>query len=234
MMELTLSPTPFAKTARSRWTLLLVALLTASLWTFSCAVSDAASDAGTANKETSSVLSPRNDGDGSDAISDYTLSLSVIDLTSQNFATTVNDGNVWLIEFYTPWCRHCQTFKASYMSVAQTFHSSPDEKIRVARVDCSVEKALLSRFDVRGFPSFYIVAGWQVYQFEGTRSEASLLTFARGGYKKQDVSVSFVVACYSGSLRRKSIDFLKAQIILLKICFCLMFHSVTQKSQALS
>ena len=32
------------------------------------------------------------------------LSLRVIELTSKNFGDSVGDGNVWLIEFYTPWC----------------------------------------------------------------------------------------------------------------------------------
>ena len=31
------------------------------------------------------------------------LSLNVIDLNSRNFDSMVADGNVWLIEFYTPW-----------------------------------------------------------------------------------------------------------------------------------
>jgi len=31
------------------------------------------------------------------------LSLHAIHLTSKNFAESVGDGNVWLIEFYTPW-----------------------------------------------------------------------------------------------------------------------------------
>jgi hypothetical protein len=31
------------------------------------------------------------------------LSLHAIPLTSKNFGANVGDGNVWLIEFYTPW-----------------------------------------------------------------------------------------------------------------------------------
>jgi thioredoxin-like negative regulator of GroEL len=115
------------------------------------------------------------------------LSVEVIDLTSTNFATTVNDDNVWLIEFYTSWCTHCQNFKTSYENIAMTFHSSPQERIRVAKVDCNVEKALATRFGVRGYPSFYLVSGWSVYEFEEARSESGLISFARGGYKKQDV-----------------------------------------------
>jgi thioredoxin-like negative regulator of GroEL len=59
----------------------------------------------------------------------------------------------------------------------------------VSKVDCASEKALKTRFGLQSFPSFYIVDGWSVYQFENVRSEASLMDFARGGYKKQDVSV---------------------------------------------
>ena len=118
-----------------------------------------------------------------------TLGHSVIDLTSKTFGTTIGmgDGNVWLIEFYTPTCSHCVTFAQTYQNIAATFHSSPEEKIRVARVDCSVEKALMTRFGIEGFPSFYLVSGWDVYKFEGSRDVSTLIDFARGGYKKKNV-----------------------------------------------
>ena len=29
---------------------------------------------------------------------------SVVELTSKNFDSYISDGNVWLIEFYAPWC----------------------------------------------------------------------------------------------------------------------------------
>jgi thioredoxin-like negative regulator of GroEL len=86
-------------------------------------------------------------------------------------------------------CKYCQSFESSYQNIAASFHSSPNEKIRVSKVDCASEKALKTRFGLQSFPSFYIVDGWSVYQFENVRSEASLMDFARGGYKKQDVSV---------------------------------------------
>jgi thioredoxin-like negative regulator of GroEL len=71
--------------------------------------------------------------------------------------------------------------------VAATFHSSPQEGIRVAKVDCQSEKALKARFGVTSFPSFYLVDGWSVYEFDNPRTEAALMDFVRGGYKKQEV-----------------------------------------------
>lgn len=84
-------------------------------------------------------------------------------------------------------CRHCQDFASSYNNVAATFHSSPSEGIRVAKVDCKAEKALKTRFGVASFPSFFVVDGWSVYEFNNLRSEAALMDFVRGGYKKQEV-----------------------------------------------
>ena len=43
-------------------------------------------------------LAPTNDNTKSDR------SNRVIELTSQNFDSSVSDGNAWLIEFYAPWC----------------------------------------------------------------------------------------------------------------------------------
>ena len=87
-------------------------------------------------------------------------------------------------------CRYCVSFADSYNGVAAAFHSSPQEGIRVAKVDCQAERALMARFGIDSFPSFYVVDGWSVYKFEETRGEAALLDFARGGYKKQQVNHS--------------------------------------------
>ena len=172
------------------------------------------------------------------------LSLNVIDLNSRNFDSMVADGNVWLIEFYTPWyvwfsgckndvfcprhryaafwfvfwslrpvvaqfpfafplflpmlsisvessrCRHCQDFATSYANIAASFHSSPNEGIRVGKINCSVERALTARFGIEGFPSFFLIDGWSVYPFDDPRSVPNLMNFARGGYKKEMVGKS--------------------------------------------
>lgn len=113
------------------------------------------------------------------------VNFDVIELTTKNFGSLIGDGNVWLIEFYTPSCSHCVEFAKSYEIVAATFHSTPEYKVRVARVNCSVEKALMTRFGIRAFPSFFISSGWDIYEFDERRSVSSLVKFASGGYKKK-------------------------------------------------
>ena len=119
------------------------------------------------------------------------IDIDVIDLTSKNFGSKVGFGDdVWLIEFYTPTCSHCVNFAPTYKKIGRTLHAAPEDKIHVARVDCSEEKALMTRFGIEAFPSFYVVKGWEVYEFVGARSESTLVDFAQGGYKKQKVGVT--------------------------------------------
>lgn len=124
------------------------------------------------------------------AKSDDSADLGVIDLTSKSFGSAIGFGEVWLIEFYTPTCSHCVNFAPVYENIARTLHSSnKDGKIRVARVNCSEEKALMTRFGIRAFPSFFLVNGWDVYEFEGNRGATTLTEFAQGGYKKYNVRI---------------------------------------------
>lgn len=137
----------------------------------------------TSTSTSESTFSPGNKNTVTDSDSH---SHGVIELTSKSFGSEVGfgDGTVWLIEFYTQTCSHCLNFAQTYSGIAHTLHSS-GEKIRVARVDCMEEKALMTRFGINAFPSFYLVSGWDVYEFTGTRGSSTLIDFARGGYKKQ-------------------------------------------------
>lgn len=112
-------------------------------------------------------------------------STGVIVLTSGNFEKNIADGSVWLIEFYAPWCTHCMNFASTYAEIARHFHSNPSTKVKVGKVDTTVQKALGQRFGVNAFPSFFLVDGSSVYEFEDTRSKSNLIKFATKGYKDQ-------------------------------------------------
>ena len=170
------------RSKRNRWFVLAVA--TALCWILAVSGAtiavEAAAATAAASGKTSTTTTTEPDAD---------RDLGVIDLTSKSFGSQVGigDGSVWLIEFYTPTCSHCINFAASYAKIAHNLHSLPDEKIRVARVDCSVERALMTRFGIQAFPSFFLLSGWEVYEFSGSRSVQNLSEFALGGYKKKKV-----------------------------------------------
>jgi thioredoxin-like negative regulator of GroEL len=86
--------------------------------------------------------------------------------------------------------RHCKRFAPTYESVAKTLHGVPERNIKVAKVDGSQEMALASRFSVRGFPSFYLVDGWDVYEFKDARTREKLINFATKAPNENEVCVS--------------------------------------------
>jgi thiol-disulfide isomerase/thioredoxin len=63
---------------------------------------------------------------GTDTVggSDNTVykNVDVIQLTSRTFSKEINDGSLWLIEFYSPGCIHCVEFEPSYNNVAEHYH----------------------------------------------------------------------------------------------------------------
>jgi len=128
-----------------------------------------------------------------------------INLTKRNFDSSISDGSVWLIEFYSPWCGHCKKFAATYENVAETLHGmnkGKEHKIKVAKVDGSKEKALALRFSITGYPAFVLVDGWNVYEFEGRRSKEAMVNFALKKDEKME-PISFIVSPFGpmGQLR---------------------------------
>lgn len=55
----------------------------------------------------------------------YTSGSDVIELTDSNFESKVSDSiNVWVVEFYAPWCGHCQNFAPEYSKAASALKVS--------------------------------------------------------------------------------------------------------------
>ena len=59
--------------------------------------------------------------------------------------------------------------------------------MKVAKVDGAAERALASRFSVKGFPTFFLVDGWTVREFHGHRSQENLIKFATESYEEAEV-----------------------------------------------
>ena len=54
------------------------------------------------------------------------------------------------------------------------------------KVDGDAERALSSRFGVAGFPTFFLVDGWTVREYNGNRSKENLIQFALVEYVETD------------------------------------------------
>ncbi len=81
----------------------------------------------------------------------------VIVLTDSNFEKTViNSDDMWLVEFYAPWCGHCKSLAPHWASAATELKG----KVKVAKLDATEEKSMANKYGIRGFPTIkYFPAG---------------------------------------------------------------------------
>jgi protein disulfide-isomerase A6 len=80
------------------------------------------------------------------------LGSDVIQLTTDDFDTRVKGGGDWVVEFYAPWCAHCQRLAPAYEKVASDLKGS----VNVAKVDATAHRALAARFFISGYPAIFL------------------------------------------------------------------------------
>jgi len=81
----------------------------------------------------------------------------VVILTDSNFDEKVmNSEEPFLIEFYAPWCGHCQRLEPEWNEAAAQLKEKTGGKVKVAKVDCTENQGLAQRFGIQGFPTIKI------------------------------------------------------------------------------
>ena len=71
-------------------------------------------------------------------------------LTEGSFAKSVGSGDTF-IKFYAPWCGHCQKLAPTWDELAKKFEK--DEKVKVAKLDCTQAQSVCQENDVKGYPT---------------------------------------------------------------------------------
>jgi thiol-disulfide isomerase/thioredoxin len=59
--------------------------------------------------------------------------------------------NVWLVEFYAPWCSHCQQKTSEFRNIAEIL---ADEQVEIGAVNCAAQGVMCNaRFGIRQYPT---------------------------------------------------------------------------------
>uniref|UniRef100_A0A3B4AT17 protein disulfide-isomerase n=1 Tax=Periophthalmus magnuspinnatus TaxID=409849 RepID=A0A3B4AT17_9GOBI len=76
----------------------------------------------------------------------------VMVLHINNFERALSENKYLLVEFYAPWCGHCQRLAPVYEEVAGRLKQE-EKDMRLAKVNAIEEKELTEEFEVGGYPT---------------------------------------------------------------------------------
>ena len=109
-----------------------------------------------------------------------------ISVGSDNIQTFFSESkNKFILEFYAPWCGHCERFGPSLDEIAREFHSVEDFYY-VGKVDITKNDALTGRFDISHIPSLFLNSEEdKFYTYDGGQmTKSAVIEWVRRGHKQ--------------------------------------------------
>ncbi|XP_055390111.1 thioredoxin domain-containing protein 5 [Condylostylus longicornis] len=103
-----------------------------------------------------------------EAVSEETSPIALVELDEEIFQDHINK-EYRFIEFYAPWCGHCQKLAPTWEELAESMkHLS---KLRISRIDCTMFRPICQEHGVKSYPTLlWFKDGEKVEKYSGSRS----------------------------------------------------------------
>lgn len=104
----------------------------------------------------------------------------VIELTEDNFDKLVlNSDDIWLVEFFAPWCGHCKNLEPEWAKAAKELKG----KVKLGALDATAHQSKASEYNVRGYPTIkFFPAGSRrasdAQEYDGGRTASDIISWA--------------------------------------------------------
>ncbi|KAE8618060.1 hypothetical protein XENTR_v10009261 [Xenopus tropicalis] len=97
----------------------------------------------------------------------------VLDLTDDNFESTVSQHSILLVEFFAPWCGHCKKLAPEYEIAATKLKGT----LSLAKVDCTANSNTCNKYGVSGYPTLKIFRdGEDSGSYDGPRTADGIVS----------------------------------------------------------
>lgn len=130
----------------------------------------------------------------------------VIELTDANFDKLVlQSDDVWLVEFFAPWCGHCKNLAPEWAKAAKELKG----KVKLGALDATVNQAKAQEYGVQGYPTIKFFPG-------GVKSRSDAANYD-GGRTAGDI-VNWALEKYSESIPAPEVYELTSEEVSKKAC----------------
>jgi protein disulfide-isomerase A6 len=107
----------------------------------------------------------------------YTPKDHVVELTVSNFQEQVVKSNdLWVVEFYAPWCGHCKSLAPEWVKAANALAGV----VRVGAVNMDEHQSVGQPYDIKGFPTIKVFGAdkKKPASYEGQRQAKDIVDYA--------------------------------------------------------
>eukprot|EP01111_Echinosteliopsis_oligospora_P013186 TRINITY_DN4662_c0_g1_i1.p1 TRINITY_DN4662_c0_g1~~TRINITY_DN4662_c0_g1_i1.p1 ORF type:complete len:242 (+),score=39.67 TRINITY_DN4662_c0_g1_i1:748-1473(+) len=102
----------------------------------------------------------------------------VIELKQDNFQHSISSG-LWFVEFYAPWCGHCNKLAHVWEELADHIQSDPDsfKSVNIAKVNCDEQTSICTAQQIKGYPTILLFNDGVSKKYAGGRTKQEFLNY---------------------------------------------------------
>uniref|UniRef100_A0A0E0N8D7 protein disulfide-isomerase n=1 Tax=Oryza rufipogon TaxID=4529 RepID=A0A0E0N8D7_ORYRU len=97
-------------------------------------------------------------------------------LSAANFSDFLASHRHVMVEFYAPWCAHCQALAPDYAAAAADL-SPLAHQVALAKVDATEDTDLAQKYDVQGFPTILFFIDGVPKDYNGARTKEAIVSW---------------------------------------------------------